>query len=405
MGYIRTIMFAYNKMIESRAHLTSGVRTSLCAALALAVVVAGCDARPRYVIDGGLDDADTPLPDALPSSDAAGDIFAGMTLSGCAEQTLTDTLLTCRGTVPLSLGFASLAPPNASTFKWEFGDETPDGETPSTSHVYQRPGTYTVLLVVGGPFGTLSPPYLTQVEVEPVGVGAFCEANNQCEDGLCLCATGDATGCPSILQGTCAAPCPSCPESTHCADLNVSDASALEPWRDSACLPDCEADADCLRPGFDCRELPGVDPAMGRIWRNTCFPDVLGDVGQACHDLDDAPDGGLCLSGRCGLMGRFGQCTENCLETPCPSYATCVSFTGGPHAQEALCVTRCTPERPCTHDPQLACEVPNGAGDLGFTLLEPSEPAGQSYCAPRRCQATQDCSASACDLTAGGFCL
>jgi len=374
----------------------------------MTLVLGGCDARPRYHIDGGLPDADTPLHDAQPPSDAAGDIFAGMSISGCAEQTLTDALLTCRGTVPLSLGFASLAPPTASTFKWEFGDETPNGETPSTSHVYPSPGTYIVLLVVGGPFGTLSPPYLTRVEVEPVDVGAFCDANDQCVDGLCMCATGDATGCPSILQGTCAASCPECPESTHCADLAVGDASELSswlgPWRAAACLPDCEADTDCLRPGFGCRELPAVDPALGRLWRPTCFPEVLGDVGQACDDLNDAPDPGLCLSGRCGALGRFGMCTEDCLENPCPSYATCVAFTGGPHAQEPLCVARCTAERPCNHDPELACEFPNGAGDLGFTLLAPGEPAGQSYCAPRRCAAAQDCPSSACDLSTGGFC-
>ncbi len=403
-------MLDYDKILTPCAYFLSKALGSLGAVLAMTLVLGlgGCDARPRYHIDGGLHpDAQTPLPDALAPSDAAGDIFAGMTISGCAEQELTAETLICRGTVPLSLGFASLAPSNASTFKWEFGDESPDAEMPSTSHVYSRPGTYTVLLVVGGPFGSISPPYLTQVEVDQAPVGAFCEEDGQCTDGLCLCATGDASSldCPSILQGTCAAACPTCPESTHCADLTIGDASGLGSWREPACLRDCAGDGDCPRPGFACRELPAVDPALGRLWQPTCFPDALGDVGQACHDLDDAPDPGLCLSGRCGTLGRFGLCTEDCLETPCPSYATCVTFTGGLHAGQALCVARCSPERPCGHDPQLACEEPNGAGDLGFTLLDPSEPSGQTYCAPRRCQSTADCPASLCDLAAGGFCL
>lgn len=399
-------MFHYDVFPRFRSPTTASVVSSLAALVTLTWVLAGCDARPRYHIDGGLQpDANAPLPDALPPSDAAGDIFAGMTISGCADQELTDEALICRGAVPLSLGFASLTPPNASTFIWEFGDETPAAETPSTSHVYQSPGTYTVLLVVGGPFGTLSPPYLTTVEVGPVDVGAYCDQDDHCVGDLCLCATGDATGCPSILQGTCAAACPECPESTHCADLDVPGAGDPGSWRGPACLPDCDTGADCPRPGFGCRELPAVDPALGRIWQTTCFPDVLNDVGQPCHDPAGTPDPALCLSGRCGDLGRFGLCTEDCLETPCPSYATCVSFTAGPHAQEALCVARCTLERPCSHDPGLACEAPNAAGDLGFTLLDPSEPPGESYCAPRRCQIASDCPASSCDLAAGGFCL
>ncbi len=376
--------------------------------LAWTLALGGCDARPRYYIDGGLQkDADTPTPDALTASDAAGDIFAGMTLTGCAEQELTTESLICRGTVPLSLGFASLAPPNTTTFKWEFGDETPDADAPSTSHVYRSPGTYTVLLVVGGPFGTISPPYVTRVEVDPAPVGAFCEEDDHCTDGLCLCATGDAsaTDCPPVLQGTCAATCPECPELTHCADLSIGDATDMGTWRRTACLLDCTSDSDCPRPGFDCREIPGVDPPLGRLWQPTCFPDVLADVGRACHNSDDAPDPGLCLSGLCGTLGRFGLCMEDCSETPCPSYATCVSFTGGLHAGQELCVARCSPERPCSHDPHLTCEGPNGAGDLGFTLLDPAEPPDQTYCAPRRCQTTADCPASLCDLAAGGFCL
>ena len=187
-------MFAYNKIRGISAHLTTAAGSSVWPLLVLTLVLGGCDARPRYHIDGGLQPDVAILPDGLPQSDATGELFAGMTISGCAEQTLTDEILICRGTVPLSLGFASLAPPNASTFKWEFGDQTPDGESPSTSHAYQSPGTYTVLLVVGGPFGTISPPYLTQVEVEPVDVGAFCDSDDQCVDGLCLCATADARG-------------------------------------------------------------------------------------------------------------------------------------------------------------------------------------------------------------------
>ncbi len=405
MRYILKMRFDYLGIRRRAVYLSTGARALVSTLVTLAVVLGGCDARPRYHIDGGVTPDTGPLPDGLPPSDATGEIFAGMTVTGCEEQEISDETHLCRGTVPLTLGFASLAPPDASTFIWEFGDESPNAETPSATHVFRHPGTYTVLLVVAGPFGTISPPYLTQVEVNPAPVGAFCDADAQCVDGLCLCETADATGCPSILQGTCAANCEACPEATHCVDLSIGDATQMSDWRADSCLPDCQTDGDCPRAGFGCRELPAVDGQLGRLWRPTCFPDVLGDVGHSCHDTDDLPDSGLCLSGHCGALGRFGLCTDDCQEVSCPSYSTCVSFTGGPHGGESLCVARCSAERPCTQDPQLACEVPNGAGDLGFTLLDPGEPAGHAYCAPRRCDTTADCPASLCDQAAGGFCL
>ena len=188
-------------------------------------------------------------------------------------------------------------------------------------------------------------------------------------------------------------------------DLSVEGQTNPDSWRTQSCQPGCESDADCLRSGFGCRELPTVEAPAGREWLPICFPDVLADVGESCHDASDIPAPSFCVSGRCADLGRNGLCSDDCQSSPCPSYATCVSFTAGPHAGESLCLSRCSQERPCTHDPQLACEAPDPTGDLGFVLLDPSEPSGHSYCAPRRCGSDLDCPTVTCDLTAGGFCL
>ncbi len=384
---------------------TSWLLRALPALLGALVLAAGCDARPRFHIDGGLGPDSTPGHDALPGQDAGGEPFAGVTISGCEELDLTSETQTCRGTAPLLLAFSSLAPTDASSFRWEFGDSTPDASSPSTSHEYRLPGEYNVLLVVGGPFGSISPPYPTLVEVAPAPAGAYCSEDAQCAESLCLCETGDATGCPPILEGTCSSRCDGCPQDTVCADLTVGDATDTDGWRSQVCLPGCETSSDCPRPGFVCRELPSFDANLGRQWQPVCFPDVLADLGESCHDTLDQSDPALCYSGRCGHLGRFGLCIDGCLDAPCPSYAACVTFAGGPLAGEPVCLARCGPDHLCDQDPQLACEPPNGAGDLGFILLDPGEPQGHTYCAPRRCETSSDCPSSPCDTDAGGFCM
>jgi hypothetical protein len=147
-----------------------------------------------------------------------------------------------------------------------------------------------------------------------------------------------------------------------------------------------------------------VTATAERDWAPVCFPELLHDVGGSCHNPADEADHSLCLSGRCLDVGRFGLCIDLCAVNPCPSYAACVQFSGGPLAWEPLCLARCGPARPCNADPQLDCEVPDSAGELGFTVVDPSEPPGHTYCAPRRCQSGSDCPSGLCDTQAGGFC-
>jgi hypothetical protein len=191
-------------------------------------------------------------------------------------------------------------------------------------------------------------------------------------------------------------------------DLEVLDSTpspgADAPWRAPICLAGCTDPEDCLRSGFGCREVPIQDAEGLRAWGSACFPDLLGDVGKSCHSVQDVPEPALCLSGRCGALGRFGLCTEGCAVNDCPSYAVCVAFTGGPYAGEPLCVARCTTDRPCDADPALGCEPADPVGSLGFTVLEPGEPTSTQFCAPRRCQEPLDCPSGSCDLQAGGFC-
>ncbi|MFH2010768.1 MAG: PKD domain-containing protein [bacterium] len=370
----------------------------------LLLLLQACDNRPKWVVDAAVvKDSSQNWPEAAPPTDGGGDTFAGLTIGGCGEIELTVEAYICRGTAPLSLTFSSLAPPSAATFMWDFGDDTEPATAPSTDHVYAQPGTYTVVLVIGGPFGTISPPHLTQVSVLPGAVGGYCEEDTQCAAGRCLCG-GEGSDCPIVLRGTCSAECGPCPVDSHCADLTVSGTDDAADWRLATCLLTCESDLDCLRNGFRCRELPAVAEPAGRLWQPTCFPDVLEDVGAGCRNADDMPDPARCLSGVCASLGHFGLCTDDCQAGTCPSYAVCATFTGGPHAGEEVCLARCDPNRPCHQDPKLACELESPVGELGFTVLDPAEPPGLTYCAPRRCAANAECPTGDCDLQAGGFC-
>lgn len=388
--------------------LATGLFLACCAVLTLCGPP-GCDGTPVYKMpDARPSDAQVVAQDAFIPPDGSGEIFAGVSIDGCQELTVTAELYECRGAVPLSVALQALGPPSATTFLWEFGDSSPRREEASVRHVYDLPGTYQVTLVVGGPFGAVSPTQIIQISAEPAGVGGYCAEDAQCASERCLCSGDDTTGCPLILQGTCVADATTCPADAVMVDLEVVDSTrspgADAPWRAPLCLAGCTGAEDCARDGFGCREVPVLGASNERGWATACFPDLLGDVGEQCHSVQDVPEPALCLSGHCGELGRFGLCTEPCLDHDCPSYAACVSFTGGPLAGEAICLARCTAGRPCDTDPALTCEAADPQGDLGFTVLDPAEPTGTLYCAPRRCQGSTDCPSGSCDLQAGGFC-
>jgi PKD repeat protein len=388
--------------------------TTIAIAAALAVVCAwglgaGCDGTPTYYLDGGVEpDGPPPRPEAGPRPDGSAGVFAEVSLSGCAESTVTETELRCLGQVPLTVSFAALAPPDAESFVWVFGDGSDPNNEPAPTHRYQRPGTFTVNLVVGGPFGPLSPTRPIRVTVTAAPLGAWCDRDEQCATAHCLCADAGGEGCPAILSGTCSAPCPGCGAEGICADLQVLDATGtadVAAWRQAQCLPGCEHHADCPRPGFRCRAVPTRDATGSRDWQGACLPAVLADVGAGCAGPAGEPDPAACLSGDCAALGRFGLCTDPCALSPCPDYAACALFSGGPRAGEPVCLARCSPSRPCDHDPALACTTADPLGELGFSILDPGVPATATFCAPRRCTDALDCPSGICDQAAGGFCI
>jgi hypothetical protein len=134
-------------------------------------------------------------------------------------------------------------------------------------------------------------------------------------------------------------------------------------------------------------------------WRRACFNDLLGDNGDACL----LPTGNLsaaeCLSGRCDPYGARGLCTSSCDDVACPSVDACAAFSAAPTAH--LCLRRCDASHPC-NDPLLACELAGQPGSLGFTVPG-TEPAGATYCAPRRCDGTPSiCAPSGSCVPMGG---
>jgi hypothetical protein len=367
------------------------------------IALVACDASPVYVIDARpTPDGVAPGQDAGEGTDGGGPTFATVSVSGCAALTAVEGGQRCLGPAPLALHFSAVAPPEATTFLWEFGDGSEPEVLPTVTHVYAYPGEYRVVLVIGGGFGTFTPSTSLTVAVDGAGVGAWCEDAAQCATGDCLCAGEGAADCPAALRGVCTAACDACPPEDRCVDLRLP-GSAPE-WRATYCLPACSPEAPCARPGQVCRELPVQYPPGVRQWQAVCFPDVLADVGEGCATADGTPVDAACLSGRCLDLGAFGQCSDGCATSPCPGHAACAVMSGGPHAGEPLCLARCSAERPCTDDPLLACQAADPAGDLGFTVLDASALPETSYCAPRRCETAVDCPTGLCAGAPGGFC-
>jgi len=379
--------------------------TLIITAAILALSAAACDGTPTWYLDATVgEDGPPPRPEAGTYPDGAIGSFASVTLTGCAELSITETTTQCSGQAPLEIAFSTLAPQDTQSFVWDFGDGSEPGSTSAPVHTYHRPGTYIVDLVVGGPFGPISPTRGIQITVREAPLGDWCDRDEQCQSGTCLCADASEQGCPSVLSGTCTGACPACGADGICADLTAGDATDLPAWRAPHCLAACAQDVDCPRAGFRCRAVPTRDATGARDWQGACLPDVLGDVGQPCLDADGAPDPEQCLSGDCADLGRFGLCTDACDQSPCPGYAACAVLSGGPRSGEPLCLARCSASRPCDADPALSCTAPDALGELGFTLLSATEPAGATYCAPRRCAGALDCPSGQCDLAAGGFC-
>jgi hypothetical protein len=277
--------------------------------------------------------------------------------------------------------------------------------------VYESPGSFDVVLGGGGTAGTASAS--GTVEVTTGELGAQCGADGDCISGLsCLCAGGTCPG--ALAAGVCSKPCVggACDAGGRCVDFSRGKSTTDPPdggyagFSSPICLPACTADADC-RTGFRCRELPVLvagAAAMGPYaWQHACYPPGGGDVGASCAAVDGDFDDAACLSGRCLQYGARGLCTSNCMTTTCPSTASCSAFAETP--TDLLCLLRCDATHPCT-DPLLACQTAGGTGGLGFPAPA-SDPAGTTYCSPRRCTMPSDCAPSGtCQVHgAASFCI
>jgi hypothetical protein len=369
-------------------------------------------------VDGAMPSIDLAGSDLGPFPDGGVPVSGAFSMAGCASLTVVNDEPQCVGPAPLRLTFVPLLT-GATTFVWTFtGGDPPMSVAINPSVLYDRPGTYQVMLAAGGPGGTVAAG--GKVTVTPGGVGAPCSDDSDCDTtaGLaCLCGHG-ATGCPGALgSGLCTRACDgsTCNGGELCVDLQrgysapmslsdggVADAGVPQLWREPICLPGCTTSDDC-RDGLVCREVPALMPfaATGGpyTWRRACFADALGDNGDSCVSPSGDADPSSCLSGRCDLYGARGLCTSPCDEFACPSADGCGAFKAAP--MQPLCLRRCDAGHPC-NDPLLACEAPGQPGSLGFTVGA-GEPAGATYCAPRRCDADPSvCSPSGHCVPMGG---
>jgi PKD repeat protein len=369
------------------------------ACLALVCGALGCG-DDTVELDGSVPPFDAGGEDVGISPDGGAPLRGAFTMMGCASLQVVGDSLDCSGPAPLRLTFVPLST-GATTFVW-----TLTGGDPSTSKLitpsvlYARPGSYAVTLAAGGPGGTITS--MGTVLVTQGGPGAPCSEDSDCDttSGLeCLCGIG-MSGCPGALgSGICTAPCAGtiCEAGEECvdaargltapmslADGGVADGGLPQAWRQPICLPACATNDDC-RPGLSCREVPALAPGASSggsySWRRACFVDALADDGDACVAPAGEPDPSSCLSGRCDPFGARGLCTSECDDVQCPSADSCAAFVSTP--MQHLCLRRCDASHPCA-DPLLACEAAGQPGRFGFTVSS-SDPAGTTYCAPRRC--------------------
>jgi len=363
----------------------------LAASLALA-----CESPAEAPRD--LGPADRPRRDAPTVGELGGGALVDFVVQGCAKRTVDH----CIGTVPLALTLSAVLEATPSTASWDFGDGTPPKQGLVVTHSYETIGSFTITLSVPVVGGTVSERKESFVVVEAVGAGGPCSSSASCASGQCVC----QKGCPFPLSGgLCLQECAkvACHSpTTACVDLSAGETGESEPWRRQLCLPICAVDADCTRPGFQCRDAP-----TGGGWTKVCLPPFPRAVGEPCRGSDGKPDPASCLGKLCLEIGASGACSAVCGSSNCPEGSRCAHLSGE-SAPAQVCLRRCAgASDPCgALDPQLACELPSPGGFFGFVIEGPPDPAGTRYCAVKRCQSDASCGVTGrCDLEKGGFCV
>jgi PKD repeat protein len=352
------------------------------ATISTILVLTGCEVNDP-VSDGGVGEQ-------LPLADGAGDtsrpVGVDFVVRGCAsiEQGA------CRGPSPLSLVFTAVTFGTLETGEWDFGDGTPAVTGAVVEHTYERPGTYDVTHTVAVGGGTDSEHKPGFIVVEPARAGAACVDDDGCESGVCICR--DTCQYP-LDSGLCLRDCAqrSCSSPNVCVDL--ARAGGTEPWNKRLCLPRCNGDQDCLRPGFSCRLAPTVGG-----WESICLPPWPRDIGAPCRDATGQPHDASCLGGICLGLGGAGYCSAGCTPGSCPRGSRCAQFAA---MESAVCLVRCGSDD-CDADPQLACELPGGEGAHAFEVLGPEDPAGMTYCSVKRCLGPGECGLTGACVE--GFC-
>ncbi len=376
---------------------------------------------PSWIGNGCIDGDDHPPSDAsverdqwAPPPDAAyldGTVEPAVdfSVSGCPQWVETDASWVCRATTPLDLGFHPLSSRKIDSYRWDFGDGS-DSDDQAPIHRYEGVGSFSVSLLVSGPFGVLEASKPQLVEIRLSDLGESCSANDTCRWGLCLCSNEeDLDTCPEDIVGFCTASCKfnSC-DVGLCVDLRagLKDLSSPEVWREPYCLPGCLFDEDCHRPGTQCKLVPVYDRnAADSVpsWSRACVPPVLSELGSECRAQDGTPRDDLCLSGLCWDVGVFGQCSAPCEPGTCPPGSSCVSVGGSDQGQ---CLVQCGQGVTCTWDPLLECRGPGGTGAFSLTILDQDGETSKEFCAPKTCTQDQDCApAGRCDQDGGGYCI
>jgi PKD repeat protein len=366
--------------------MTVGMRR-VFPALLIAMVAAACSQSELPALDASPDLTVWDAP--ATASDKPLSLAVDFTVENCP---LFDPVaLTCTGKVPLALRFVPLSTTTVTGYRWDFGDWPLDLATTTTatpSHVFSRPGTYTVrLFATGESGGSASKEHVGFVVARANTIGDPCEANAQCEepDLFCLCpATAGCTNGPP--RGMCTSACSSgrCGEKQACADL-LTAGVGVEPWQTSLCLPTCEKDADCAAE-LHCRLLP---PGGSGGWVTACFSDMPRDIGEPCRDSNGKLRDDFCVTGLCVDFGALGMCSKKCSDLEaCPRGSDCMIM--GDSTQ--LCLRPCGDRAsfPCNRDPLLTCVQPT-TGALGYQIPSSSNTNNtsfaSSYCAPKSCTA------------------
>lgn len=372
-------------------------------ALVLCCVGPGCSQDESAPGQDALPDlaADATLQDQGNRSDGGVPARLDFVVQGCEAHTSEH----CVGKAPLRLTLLPVGDlQHGSVASWDLGDGSKQPDNASVTHLYRRPGTYTITLTVGHGAGTVSERKHDFVVVSPAAAAGACELDADCDSGECVCT--DEACAPPLSDGFCLQTCDpeaDCPEGSRCVDLAHS-GSVAEPWRGPVCVRACEDATVCGRAGFVCQEAP-----TNQGWRPVCLPVTLGAVGDACLDADGAPSAEACLGGLCLAIGSAGYCSMSCDTDACPPDSACVQFRSVGSVHETPVCLRTCGDTACDADPLLSCEQPDERGDYGFGLHPAQEPSGEAvtFCAPRRCSSVaDDCGIGGqCDLISGGFCL